>query len=411
MQASYKNLMTAWLILTAVVTARAMEEGVVKKFELPPKSSLTYDPENVNTLYYNGKRVEITPESVLEIAPKMPARLENDVRGFYLEEKNKELIDQLLDIPHPLSKIFDIKKSNGEVEIGQSTKNKIALTLASLKNKSTHNYVFEIPGTQGEYIYKSAGLFNKLALIYCANNQQLPLDQAEQGAGLPRILETCDGLDEFPTFQNLSRLATYLRVLEWLRYNQGAPITVPNTYAFQTDPSKLPTDKRVFIAEQLLQGQPLANHIGSLTINHFEALKDVMMYAVLWNFVNNLRLDAQNNIILDDLEQQNRTHPLYYGFGTGFAFMNIAKRPDLRDHRQACGIEALAHISAKEQDQALMCAYVIANDPRCVKLASTPGFLHIMDKLKKQYDEVKQHPDTYHQRYAEALKKSQAAKA
>lgn len=259
---------------------------------------------------YQGK--EISPQSLVQLMPKMPEQLQQQVNDCM--KKYHSFIVQLTSTPHPLTHESRKQKTKDNFAAIEEYKNK-----NEVKNYSDFNYVlrfkdypgFSIPinrwGSRVAYLMYSSGAGNVL-------DSNFNPDTAD-----------CSKFEHMPSYQHCSRGAHYLRVKEANDKQKFNFLKVIPTYLQHIfgRPTELSDENYVAIqewVENLAALKELSQEKAQEIRKNipYDALKEIheaIIYGGLWDQATNLAVDGSSPYYyMFDLEEPFNHKQEYFYF-------------------------------------------------------------------------------------------------
>lgn len=243
----------------------------------------------VQPYIYNGQK--ITPETILPLVPQIP----EDIKSAAVDWLNKEydLISRLTQFSYS-----GCARSFSTANLQHSNN---CLILRKNNMSLQGNYVFILPCAP-EYIAKISGLTNRAA--------NLIAHKVNKNNGSRDF----NVLDEGPTFQTISSVASLLRIQEVIKQHALTKIKTASTYLLHIpwQPRELSDDNYIILQERV-DGVALLNEKRTSGVSD-QAVKElfcVIKNAGLWN-LHDLLVDACGTIFVVDLAQPVDSDPSHF---------------------------------------------------------------------------------------------------
>lgn len=288
---------------------------------------------------------QLTQESLPLLAPPLPPTDVAKVRAWI--NSSHEMLQELIRFEKPVLRIpFLTRRLENGQEISllaenfveQKVKtNEILSQRFKVRNKSSYNYIFDIPETN--YVAQIAGPLRRGRNLLIANdpNPEAPtLQYTAPQLWDDVIIRWCS------TCQTVSRLATYLRAKEAVERFHLDKITLPATYIIGLDenlPGQVNDDNSLIIQEKIEKAYPvrIIFHTDRARVASPEAVRQVaivIIYALIWDVDANLLIHpSTKNFVISDFEQYDKSNPNDFFMKNDYFCLHMIRRglSELRD--------------------------------------------------------------------------------
>ncbi len=258
---------------------------------------------------------QLTPENLPVLAPQMPNDDCAKVRTWI--SSVRPILHELMKLERPLLKMPFVNPDLSQCGyFSPQIINRVLKREQHLRNMSTNNYIFDVPGTN--YVAQIAGRENRVTNLLAANDpdqEELTLTDAPQ-AMWDRVIT------KWPhTYQTVSRLAVYLRAKEAIERFNLDKIKIPRTYLVGLNgnlPREATDDNSIVIQEKRPNAKPVIklapNEYRSITPEAVRQLAIVTIYAALWDmYWDNVLFDVSTGLfVISDFEQPKISNPCYF---------------------------------------------------------------------------------------------------
>jgi hypothetical protein len=269
------------------------------------------DQMNFSHNTYQGR--VITPDSLLELAPKMSDNLEKQTNGCM--EKYHGLINSLVSTPHPLTREKIGEKKQKDIDLIKESNQR-----GDLKNLGAFNYVLRFSDEDYRGFTVPINKWgSRVAYWVYASDQGSVLD--------PKFSRNfdCSKIENLPSYQHCSRVAHYLRLKELVeRQNFQFFKPTPTYLKHVSGKSKELSDENYVVVQKW---EPDFKEVSSLPKEEQqlvrenirpEALQEMhaaIVYAALWNFSGHWAVNSnQSEYYMPNLEEPFNHKPQFFFF-------------------------------------------------------------------------------------------------
>jgi hypothetical protein len=245
--------------------------------------------------------VKITPESLLELGPKLDAATEKFFETWLYDHRH--VVGLLSNLP-----------VHGELDIRMKRRERIEafLKICGFETISKFNFIIpvvcNVHGVEKKYTVRIAGAANLRenfnAELGNPENQSLALHEYKQ----------LDLEGKTDTYQTISRLPHGLRIHEWLERHPLAPITAPKIYLMHipTQPTRL-VDKNYVIVQEWVDSIGSPEDHPEIFLKALPGLMAAARYAGIGAIsTNNFQITPDHKVAFTDLEQRNNFNKNYF---------------------------------------------------------------------------------------------------
>lgn len=234
------------------------------------------------------KGVKITPSSLMQVAPSVPAGLNRQLNNWFAMQGTKELLDRLV-------QFSDIHTWGQDRDA-----NNALLAQAGYENLSPNGYSAHIPGT--DYIFKIAGQKDRLISMLATKGIVLNTAQQQDDEVLHAYISRhIDSI--FPTYQTASRMAYYLLLKERAREKGYKHVRIPESYLVNLpDKPQTVEDTDVMLIQKTVPGSQMLVHnperADALSKKAIKELVDAVISVGLWNVQKNILISDRDDLYL-----------------------------------------------------------------------------------------------------------------
>lgn len=242
---------------------------------------------------YHGE--QITPESLIKLAPQLDTYSEQAVQAWLYD--NKHIIAALTNMP-----------IHGELEQRTPRRDHIIALLekAGIKNMSNHNYVFTIQGDdEKKYVIKIAGPANR------RENYNALLKKPYGTSTSLKEYQELEKNNKAKYYQALSRAAHSLRFKEWVENHPKTKAKTPNAYVVHIPgQSKEVIDGNYLVVEDYIENMGTPDKHPKTFLDAARDVAEASAYACLWNIASRqFLITEEDEVFAIDLEQPNNSNP------------------------------------------------------------------------------------------------------
>jgi hypothetical protein len=282
------------------------------------------------------KSIPIEPGTILALAPKVPKKIKRSVLKWV--ENHKDILKQLLANNYPFSKCKRKREADNEL-----------LRLYGIVNWSQWNYIMPLTVyEEQDYCIQLSGPIIRRGNIATYNGTCCD----------DMVAEDIDALTIIPTYQTLSRLAYYLRFVEFCQRERPSSLATLPTYVLYVPwaTGNRCDDEHIIIIQKVLRNGvqlDLSGKLYNLTNTELTELFKMVKYVGYWdNFKKNI-FTVNGMLYILDLEQPGNSSPL------DFFHKNRSKY----EWNTVGGIKEIADLIRPHSEQYLFFRQLVLNDP------------------------------------------------